>query len=460
MIIKILHTNDLHSNFHNFFKIANKIKKLKDENTLVLDAGDFADFKSIELQGTDGLAAVELLESAEYDAITVGNNETFNGVDILENMASNSKIPFLSCNINKLDGSVIEGVKKSIIIAKANKRFLILGGSPDLDPFNELNGIKLVEYRKALREELECNKGSYDYCILLSHFGMTSDNIIAGEFQEINIIIGGHSHILMKEPTVIQNTLIHTSGCYGEYLGYLEIELEDSDVRLISGQNIKTEKKDENLFQLEEVLRRNKIKAVERLSKPLYKIKENLWHDIIEENPISNLLADAIRDFYKADLGIINSGVLNGGVKKGTVSKKKLLDICPSPLNPTCLEIQGKDIMESLQKSLDSEVCLSAGIGPGFRGKYLGRLHVSNAVIEHDGNNILKVLISGKNLEESKWYTVATSDYLHRGTGYTNLKNNRNEKYHEDYLRDTLRRYLDKEEFVKKSLVERWIFKD
>jgi 5'-nucleotidase len=458
MKIKILHTNDLHSNFDKFSKIAGKIKKLRDDNTLVLDAGDFADFKSVELQGTDGLAAVELLETAGYDAITVGNNETFNGVDILENMATNSRIPFLSCNANKLDGSKIEGVKKSIIILKVNKRFLILGISPDIHPFNELNGIKLVEYRIALSDELEKNKGKYDYCILLSHFGMAFDEKIAEEFQEIDIIIGGHSHVLMKEPIKVKGTLIHTSGCYGEYLGYLEIDLESSGVKLIKGENIRTENEDEPLTEVLEVLRINKIKAVNILSKPLYKINENLWHDVVEENPISNLLADALRDFYKADLGLINSGVLNGGIKKGNVSKKKLLDICSSPLNPTCFEIQGIDLKAALQKSLDSEVCLSEGKGPGHRGKYLGRLHISNAIVEHDGKIILKIIVHGEELEEHKWYTVATSDYLHRGTGYTSLKNNRNEKYDNDFLRDTLENYLNKEEFVIKSLVERWNF--
>lgn len=459
MILKILHTNDIHSNFENLSKIANKIKILKDENTLVLDAGDFADFKSIELQGTEGLAAAELLEAAEYDAITVGNNETFNGVDILANMALNSKIPFLSCNISRLDGSKIKGVKESIIISRGGKRFLILGASPDLSPFNELNGIKLIEHRKALREELEKNKGKYDYCILLSHSGMTLDEKIAEEFKEIDVIIGGHSHILMNEPTVVKGTLIHTSGSYGEYLGYLEIEFKTSGVKLIKGENIKTERDDEVLSEITKVLKRNKTIAVERLSKPLYKIEENLWHDVVEENPISNLLADALRDFYKADLGIINSGVINGGIKKGSVSKKKLIDICPSPLNPTYFEIQGISLKEALQKSLDSEVCLSDGRGPGFRGKYLGRLHISNMRVEHDGKCILTILINGKSLEKDKWYTVATSDYLQRGSGYTSLKNNRNEKYDKDFLRDTLLKYLNKEDFIKNSLIERWILK-
>jgi 2',3'-cyclic-nucleotide 2'-phosphodiesterase (5'-nucleotidase family) len=76
MRLTILHTNDIHSNFENFSKIVSQINEWKDSNTLILDAGDFADFKRIELQGTDGLAAMELLASAGYDALTVGNNNT------------------------------------------------------------------------------------------------------------------------------------------------------------------------------------------------------------------------------------------------------------------------------------------------------------------------------------------------------------------------------------------------
>ncbi|MEG1487971.1 metallophosphoesterase, partial [Lactococcus sp.] len=61
MRFKILHTNDIHSNFENFSKISTKIKELKDENTLILDAGDFHDFKDIMLEGTKGIAGGKLL---------------------------------------------------------------------------------------------------------------------------------------------------------------------------------------------------------------------------------------------------------------------------------------------------------------------------------------------------------------------------------------------------------------
>ncbi len=40
MILKILHTNDVHSNYENFAKIVTLIKEYKDEGTIILDAGD------------------------------------------------------------------------------------------------------------------------------------------------------------------------------------------------------------------------------------------------------------------------------------------------------------------------------------------------------------------------------------------------------------------------------------
>ena len=54
-------------------------------------------------------------------------------------------------------------------------------------------------------------------------------------------------------------------------------------------------------------------------------------------------------------------------------------------------EIQGKHLREAFQSSLDSDVCFMDGSGPGFRGKYLGRIHVSKALIEHDGRKVKEI---------------------------------------------------------------------
>ncbi|GFP75624.1 bifunctional metallophosphatase/5'-nucleotidase [Clostridium fungisolvens] len=456
MRLNILHTNDIHSNFENFSKIANKIKELKDENTIVLDAGDFADFRSMELQGTNGIAALELLESAGYDAIAVGNNETFNGIETLINMASNSKIPFLSCNLFDLKLNAIKGVRRSYILNKNGLRILLIGTSPDIGPFNELGGYKLKDYIEVIKEEIALNYGKYDLCLVLSHLGMKKDKEIAEKVDEVDVIIGGHFHILMEKPEIVNGTIIFTSGCYGENLGVLRLEVNNNKAEIIEGKNINISNC-EKCDDIIKVLKENKEKAIDKLSEPLYDLERDLWHDVVEENPMTNLLVDALVDVLKCDVGIINSGVINGGIRKGKVTLKKLLEICPSPLNPTSFQIEGKYLREALQNSLDTDYCYANGMGPGFRGKYVGRLHVSNAIIKHNGRTIIEVFINGEKLEDDRLYTVASCDYLQRGTGYSSLSNYKNEKYNHEYLRETLREYIAKKEFVEKAFVDRWI---
>lgn len=458
MELNILHTNDIHSNYENFSKIVSKIKELRDEDTIILDAGDFADFKRMELQGTNGMAALELLECAGYDAITIGNNETFNGIDTLKNITTNSKIPFLSSNVYSLGFKDIEGVRKSFILNKKGLRILIIGASPDLGSFNELNGLAIKDYIEVIKEEIASNSGKYDLCIVLSHLGMDKDKNIAEQINGIHVIIGGHFHILMEEPEIVNNKIIFTSGCFAENLGLLKLEINSNEVKLLEGKNINIHHC-KACDEIMDILKKNKEKAIDKLSEPIYELESDLWHDVVEENPMTNLLADALMDVLKCDIGIINSGVINGGIRKGEVSLKKLIELCPSPLNPTSFEIQGKYLREALQNSLDTDYCYADGKGPGFRGKYLGKLHVSNAVIEHDGRKIINIFINGEKLHDEKWYTVATSDYLQRGTGYTSLKSNKNERYNKEYLRDTLREYIAKKEFVEKAFTDRWILK-
>ncbi|GGA22881.1 bifunctional metallophosphatase/5'-nucleotidase [Psychrobacillus lasiicapitis] len=454
MKLKILHTNDVHSNFANFAKVATLIKQHKDEHTIVLEGGDFADFRSIELQGTRGIAAIELLENIGYDALTIGNNEMFNGVDTLEHMASSSSFPFISNNLFKKDKTKINGVHKSIILEKNGLRILVTGSSPNMDVFNDGLGIYMTDYKEAIIEEIKRNTGNYDICVLLSHVGTFADEPLAMEIPEIDIIISAHDHKLFDKAKVINNTIMNSAGNYGEHLGILELEINEGKVELINSSTISSTKatKDEQVIS---ILKTNKEKAIEVLSEPLYNLPQPLWHDVIEENPMTNLIAEGLKDMLKCDIGLINSGICNAGIFH-EMTRKKLIEICPSPLNPTSFEIQGKYIKEALEQSLDAQVCLADGRGPGFRGKFAGRLHIAGAQIVHDGKNVQAVYVNDMPLEEETWYAVASSDFLQRGSIYESLANNRNEKYLAEEIKDVIRLYADKEEFIEKAYVNRW----
>ncbi len=454
MKLNIIHTNDLHSNFENFSRTSSLIKEKRDEHTLVLDGGDFADFKSIELQGTKGMAAIELLESVGYDAITIGNNEMFNGIDTLEHMATNSSVPFISNNLLKKDHTKVNGVVPSVIIEKNGLRILVTGSSPDLAVFNDGLGIHIDSYKDAIAKELDRNKGEYDLCILLSHIGTVADEKIAKEMDEIDVVISAHDHQLYAEAKIVNDTIMNSAGCYGEHVGILELEVTDEKVEFISSAMLSTNKSEVD-DSVTLILKRNKEKAIEALSQILYDIDQPLWHDVIEENPITNLLADGLRDMLKGDIGLINSGIVNAGVFNN-LTQKKMVEICPSPLNPTSFEVKGKDIKAAIEQSLDAQICLADGRGPGFRGKYVGKLHISGANIVYDKNKVREIMIGNKPLEDESWYKVASSDYLHRGSGYPSLANNRNEKYLPEEIRDVIKLYADKPEYIERAYINRW----
>jgi 2',3'-cyclic-nucleotide 2'-phosphodiesterase (5'-nucleotidase family) len=202
--------------------------------------------------------------------------------------------------------------------------------------------------------------------------------------------------------------------------------------------------------------------ADRNLSLKLYATDKSLGHSLTEENSIGNLLADALKEMMKTELGLINSGVLNGGVKKGIVTKKILHALCPSPLNPTSIEIKGIDIYDALRASLSKEHQLSDGRGAGFRGQHLGNIQVSGNVRvrlrknSEGGLDIKSVTVDGELLDFERWYTVATSDYLQRGSGYHTLAHNRNEKYRVEFLRVVLEEYLPKKSFVESAFTRRF----
>lgn len=455
MKLRILHTNDLHSNFDNFSRMSTLISTYKNEHTIVLDGGDFADFKSIELQGTKGMAAIELLEEAGYDALTIGNNEMFNGIETLEYMASHSSVPFISNNLVKKDFRNIGGVVSSTIVVKNGLRILITGSSPDMGVFNEGLGIHVYPYKEMIANVIKRNEGLYDLCILLSHVGTVADEDVAKDIPEIDLILSAHDHQLYNEAKIAHGTIMNSAGSYGEYLGIVDIEVSvDLGVELLYSATLPT-----NEAEIDErittILKENKEKAIAVLSQPLYLLKQSLWHDVLEENPLTNLIADGLKDLLGCDIGLMNSGIANAGIYHD-LSNKKLIEVCPSPLNPTSFEVKGKDIKIALEQSLDAQVCLADGRGPGFRGKFVGRLHISGAEIVHNGKTIERVMLGEREMEDDIWYSVASSDYLQRGSGYPSLAHNRNDQYNPEEIKDVIREYAKKSDFVERAMANRW----
>jgi 2',3'-cyclic-nucleotide 2'-phosphodiesterase (5'-nucleotidase family) len=125
-VFQIFHTNDVHSAFEALASLQTVLVSQRREGDLLLDAGDFHDFKSILLQGTQGRAGKRILSAMNYDAVAIGNNEGYSSVPNLEAM-SEDDVPLLSCNLVRRNGEELPFIRKSCIIQKKDQRFLIIG---------------------------------------------------------------------------------------------------------------------------------------------------------------------------------------------------------------------------------------------------------------------------------------------------------------------------------------------
>ena len=67
--------------------------------------------------------------------------------------------------------------------------------------------------------------------VCLSHSGFSADCVLAEQVPEINLILGGHSHTILKEPQLVRSTIILQTGSHGRFVGNWNLSLVKQNER-------------------------------------------------------------------------------------------------------------------------------------------------------------------------------------------------------------------------------------
>ena len=251
--ITILHTNDQHSriepfdssytknpNQGGFARRAHLIKEIRkqEKNVLLLDSGDiFQGTPYFNLFG--GELEFKLMSMMGYDASTMGNHDFDNGLEGFLKVLPNAKFPFICSNYD-FKNTILEGRTESYRIFNKNGiKIGIFGIGIQLDglvvkkQYQETQYIDPVEiaqhYSHFLKNEKKC-----DLVICLSHLGYKydgekkiSDVELSSKTENIDLILGGHTHTFLPEPQQYtnranKNVLINQVGWAGLLLGRLD----------------------------------------------------------------------------------------------------------------------------------------------------------------------------------------------------------------------------------------------
>lgn len=273
--LTILHTNDTHSRLEPFpmdggrnqglggiAARATIIEKIRaeEEEVLLLDAGDI-------FQGTPyfnlykGEPEIKAMSELKYDATTIGNHDFDAGMENLATqLTRHASFPMLVSNYD-FSGTPMEHKTQPYSVFKKGKiRVGIFGIGIDgkgLIPDNLFGETKYLDPIQTSNEVTDRLKRieKCDMIICLSHLGnrynsnKVSDEILAKETENIDLIIGGHSHSFLEKPIVYKNkkgedTVVNQVGFAGIVLGRLDFEFSKfSGKKLSKNHNISVSQK-------------------------------------------------------------------------------------------------------------------------------------------------------------------------------------------------------------------------
>jgi 5'-nucleotidase len=430
--LTLLHTNDLHAHYDNATRVSAYIKarraelEANGEKVLLLDGGDHLDMSQLDCIGTTGQLSLDLLTNIGYHAMTAGNNELLRCTpEQIRHLSQTSTVPWLLNNLRDCDGTPLGGTQDHLLFDLGDEVKVGVLGATDLfgDVYERLFGFQNVDTLEAVRNSIqELRDQGASLIVFLSHLGLKRDTEVAQELGgEIDIIVGAHCHTALSEPQVEVGTLIVQAGCYGHYVGELRLELDEATGKIVSHNGhlhrlTEADPQDESAVS---ILTQGRFESDRYFSEVLITLEQPVSHvELIQMG------AEALRDYWQAEIGILFGAVAIDGLPAGEVTKGSIYDVFKSMINPSKVKIQGHQIPPLVQQSQDSAIYERNVAGNGFRppGIEIGRLQLAGVTWHEEADGTLgEFLVNGEPLDHERWYLAGIVEHLHypRVTGYT-----------------------------------------
>ncbi len=213
--LSLFHTTDLHGNYETIGRFSGKTG-----DALVFDSGDAIRGSNIFFHFEEPVFSV--MNSAGYDAMAVGNREFSYFFRVFEKRLEAIRFPVVSANLEDVRGRLSDCLKPYVMIAHRGLKIAVTGLSPIQYPETSFlaraTGLVFHPYVDSIKRIFSNKEVSgADLFILLSHAGIDEDFAIASVCPEIDVILGGHSHLCFRSPVVKNGVYICQSGSHGRF---------------------------------------------------------------------------------------------------------------------------------------------------------------------------------------------------------------------------------------------------
>jgi len=445
----ILHTNDVHGAIAGYAYIT-ALKadyEAKGAEVILVDAGDYSQGTSY-VSVTKGLDAIEMMNAAGYDVVTLGNHEFDYGYTQLKDNMTKAKFKVLCADVFNADGTPIFDANYTYTTKSGVKVGFFGMETPETQTKANPTKIKGLTFAtndaftKAAADQVEALKDA-DVVICLAHLGVDGESKpyrstdLYAAVKGIDFIIDGHSHTVM------------TKGENGEPIQSTGTAFANIGVIVIDDATKKIESN--SLFEIKEDTAKDATVAaaaktiVDRVDKEYGVVfaksevtlngakapngnrdSETNNGDLITDAMLWKVMQNKEGLTVDADhvVAITNGGGIRAAIKPGDVTKKDINTVLPFGNTVAVIYVTGAELLEALEAStynlpvggfpqvaginftLSTAVAYDANAETYPASTYYGPKSINRVVINS---------INGKEFKADDTYAVVTNNFVAGG---------------------------------------------
>ncbi len=380
---------------------------------LTLDGGDV--FQGTPLSNLlTGFLDLECMNQMGYDAMAVGNHEFDFGYELLRGRINDVNFPVLSCNVIDRERGVPMTAPYTIL-RRGDYRIGIIGLTTETLAGETIPKIKdqvLIYPATPVVKELAGYLRSIgcDIVIALGHQGYNRDLAMAKAVPELDVIVGGHTHTFLDDPTQVGNVVVTQDGCFGVQLGVLRLSFTRSG----PGERFSLAGYTSEFVPMSPGLPEDDgLKALvgdynDRFEAEMSKVVCTSLQDFSvekvrqEESALGDMVADALRAQVGADVALFNGGNFRSGLYNGPITFGALYEMLPYDNFLLRLKVSGSRLREVLAHG-------GSQWGDG------GFPQVSGMRLRYLDGKLAEASIGGEPLDDSREYTLLVTDFVGSG---------------------------------------------
>ena len=382
----ILHSNDVHGALDGYAYVPtlrNYFTKMGAEKVLTVDAGDFSQ-GTIYVSTNKGMAAIEMMNAAGYNLVTLGNHEfDFGYAQLMENL-SKAEFETICCNV------ILDATNESILPGASIVKF-VPKDDPDGEPYltvgfvgvetpetatkvnpgliKEIHFSTFGDLYTTVQKAVDSIRNDVDLVIGLCHLGVDAESAANGyrsydllaNVTGIDFVIDGHSHTVMTQGE--NGEPIQSTGTKFAYIGVIVIDNETKKIEDNFLVDTAWLTKDETVAAAAQVITDtadaiyNNVFATAEATLNGEKInvrtQETNMGDLITDAMVWSVTVEGGIEQVEPNqiVGITNGGGIRASIEAGDVTMKDINTVLPFGNTVSVIYVTGEELLEALEAS-------------------------------------------------------------------------------------------------------------